>query len=676
VNTSHKQTKRAAKGARATRKGGNATATASASAPARLNDYASALVQRARDKRARALREQRARERNARNAPRTWRERARARIARARAHFASNRALANHASARAARTAPAPFATSERREVVREIAGGNASHPQRASGARRWPMNARLSRACALVQGRVVYWREGESARCALARIVQPCASAPAQAARVRAASLAPHLSPCERATLDAHTHATVRAIAPAPAPDESERAPAREWHFAAHLSPREQRLKHARTVARKIGIARGALTSDAPTRGALARALRALPRALRASNAARYLRARFALARALQRERRAARGACAIAGQRARFHSLGALVLRERETGKRIGRKAARTLAPASGAESFDATESGAHILRGAFTLDARDGTGRAVEWQAVCEMRLAARAELLAGNDWKAASKATARELHRALREPHFADVESASRAQDRAHARACDAWKSDECARNETQPHALEFCACDDSEAQAQPLAVALAKYRRARAALAAYWLARKDRARLANLAKDKRAVREYLRAELRGVRALVAFRVHRAESADEKRAILQAQSARRLGARVSEGARLLASAPREMETSWEGFKPRGVEAMQRAGAQAHAPRALVTIPRTRAEWYEVDTPALAVRLLARLHARTAHGARAKGEKREGKAASVRAGKARTVRALRAPLPPCALGALAEWQPSAGK
>ena len=529
-------------------------------------------------------------------------------------------------------------------------------------------MNARLSRACALVQGRVVYWREGESARCALARIIQPCASAPAQAARVRAASIAPHLSPCERATLDAHTLATVRAIAPAPAPDESERAPAREWHFAAHLSPREQRRKHARTVARKIGTARGALASDAHTRGALARALRALPRALRASNAARYLRARFALARALQRERRAVRGACAIAGQRARFHSLGALVLRERETGKRIGRKAARTLAPASGAECFDATESGAHILRGAYTLDARDGTGRAVEWQAVQEMRLAARAELLAGNDWKAASKATARELHRALREPLFADVATATRAQDRAHARACDAWKSEtsEGARNETQPHALEFAACDDEQASAHPFALACAKYRQSRAMLAEYWRASKDRAARANLTKDKRAVREYLRAELRGVRALVAFRVHRVESESEKEAKRAAKSAARLGERVQSGARLLAEKSRTVRAVRETVR----------GIPQRAPRELMTIPRTRAEWYEVDTPREATRLLAKLHARTAHGARAKGDKREGKAASVRANKARTVRALRAPLPPCALGALAEWQPSAGK
>ena len=530
-------------------------------------------------------------------------------------------------------------------------------------------MNARLSRACALVQGRVVYWREGESARCALARIVQPCASAPAQAARVRAARIAPHLSPSERARLDALTLATVRAIAPAPAPDESERAPAREWHFAAHLSPREQRHAHARTVARKIGIARGALSSDAPTRGALAHALRALPRALRASNAARYLRARFALARAMQRERRAVRGACAIAGQRARFHSLGALVLRERETGKRIGRKAARTLAPASGAESFDAMESGARILRGAFTLDARDGTGRAVEWQAVQEMRLAARAELLAGNGWKAASKATARELHRALREPHFADVESASRARDRAFSRACDAWKSDECERNDKQPHCAEFLAESDEESNAHPLALVYAKRKRARLALHAHHCASNAPASRARCARDLHALRAHARATLAGIVATVqADSAHRAQSDEQRAAKKAAQSARRLGERVKNGMALIARRARVRETA------RAVESVRevRAGIPHRAPVQVVTIPRTRAEHWEAHPPKYALALLAKAHARTAHGSRRTSDRHAGKAAS----KARTVRALRAPLPPCALGALAEWQPSAGK
>jgi hypothetical protein len=92
--------------------------------------------------------------------------------------------------------------------------------------------------------------------------------------------------------------------------------------------------------------------------------------------------------------------------------------------------------------------------------------------------------------------------------------------------------------------------------------------------------------------------------------------------------------------------------------------------------RAGIPHRAPAQLMTLPRGRAEHYEQDAPALALRLLAKLHARTAHGCTAKGQSRAGKAAQVRASKARTVRALRAPLPPCALGALAEWQPSAGK
>ena len=666
--TSHLKTS-GDKAARATRNGGNATATASAPAPARVNDYAARLVRAARAKRAALLRAARAAHRAPAPAP-TWRERARARIARARAHFASNRALANNASARAARNRAPHFATSEPREVSREIAGGNASHPQRASGARRWPCNARLSRACALVQGRAIYWREGESARAALARIVQPCASAPARAVQVRAARIAPHLSPCERAALDARTLAQVRAIAPAPAPDAPAPAPAREpWHFAAHLSPREQRMKRGLNSARRKCAARAEFAREIQTRGALALALRGVSRTVARGACARYLRARFARARAVQRERRAVRGACAIAGQRARFHSLGALVLRERETGKRIGRKAARALAPASGAECFDATESGARILRGAFTLDARDGTGRAVEFQAVQEMRLAARAELLAGNGWKAATKATARELHRALREPLYGDIATATRARDRAHARAREAWESETSAgaRNEVQPHCAEFLAENEEEASAPAHVLIFAKRKRARLALRAHYAQSYAPATRARLLKDLRALRAHARAALEGARAVVAFSVHRAQSAEQIAAKRAAEKLTRLAARVQSGCALLAK---------KASAPREVAREVRAGIPHRAPVQVITLPRTRAEHYEKDAPALALRLLAKLHARTAHGASAKGESRAGKAAQVRASKARTARALRAPLPPCALGALADWQPSAGK
>jgi hypothetical protein len=666
--TNHKATQSGTKAARATRNGGTATATASAPSAPALNDYAARVVSAARDKRAAQLRAARA----ARRAPapaQSWRERARARIARARAHFASNRALANHARTLAARTAPAPFATSERREVVREIAGGNASHPQRASAGKRWPCNARLSRACVLVQGRAVYWREGESARAALARIVQPCASAPARAVQLRAARIAPHLSPSERARLDAHTLASVRAIAPAPAPDESAPAPREPWHFSAHLSPREQRLKRALNVSRRKCAARAEFCADMQTRAALARALREVSRDVARGALARFVRARFARARAVQRERRAVRAACAIAGQRARFHSLGALVLRERETGKRIGRKAARTLAPATGAESFNATESGAHILRGAFTLDARDGTGRAVEWQAVCEMRLAARAELLAGNGWKAANKSAARELHRALREPLFADVATASRARDKAHARAREVWESETSAGvrsdEQPQPHGAEFLAENDAESALAPARVLYRRALHGMRCAVAYWRASKSPYARRGVRADIGAIRAHALALLESApRELL--RAALGEKSRDTATDTIYRAAHRLGERVCEGAELLAkqaSAPRQVREVRAGIPPR-------------APVATVTLPRGRAEHYEQDAPALALRLLAKLHARTAHGCTAKGESRAGKAAQVSASKARTVRALRAPLPPCALGALAEWQPSAGK
>lgn len=488
---------------------------------------------------------------------------------------------------------------------------------------------------------------------------------------QLRAASLAPHLSPRERAALDARTLAKVRAIAPAPAPDETPVAPVREWYFSAHLSPREQRIKRALNVSRRKGAARAEFARDIQTRAALARALCGVSREVARGALARFARARFARARALQREREATRGACAVAGQRARFHTHGALVVRERATGKRIGRKAARALAPASGAECFNARDSRAEILRGEFVLDARAGTGVPVEWQGVCEMRLAARAELLAGNGWKAANTSAARELNRVLKEPALSSVEKAARAADRRFALSRELWESaesDECAESDEQPqpHFAECLAESDEESEVSPLVLVFAKRKRAAQYLRAYWRAKKSPAARSLHARDLHTLREHSRAAIQGVRALVAFSVHRAISADEKAAKCAAQKAFRVGERVMEGKEMLAASAREVREVRE----------VRAGIPRRAPVATLTIPRTRAEWFEIDAPALALRLLAKLHARTAHGSAAQSARRAGKAANARAEKAREVRAMRATLPAPALAALAEWQPSAGK
>ena len=234
-----------------------------------------------------------------------------------------------------------------------------------------------LSAGSVLAGGRVIAMREGESARAVRARLAQPSGDNEARAIRARAVALAPHLSQRERNALDALTLSRMnarRALSDAMASIESGESETREaWTIDARFSPRECVVLAKLRAARRKRAARAQWNAK--------------DKAAR-HNARKYLLRRARLARALRIERACDAMAGACAGQRARFHAFGACVLKEKESGARIGRKAARLIAPASGETTLDAGASGA------FEIDARDGTGRPLDAQCIAEMKQAARA------------------------------------------------------------------------------------------------------------------------------------------------------------------------------------------------------------------------------------------------------------------------------------------
>lgn len=431
--------------------------------------------------------------------------------------------------------------------------------------------------------------------------------------------------------------------------------------------------LNRARAIARRTRRANGQLLALLVARG--------LPLAARVFWLARFRFVRRERARALRRERHAARAALIVARQRARIQTLGSVAVRDAASGERIGRKVLRAYAPASGAESIALATRGEwkecapdgnnprfefHAASGAaFELDAREGTGVPVEWQAVREMELAARAEFLAGGEWKAANSAARREIHRALKEPTFANAEQATLASDRAMQRARDAWKGEECAPNPRQPERAEFLAESDAEAEA-PVRAAIQRWRMARRAVRALWNCSRSPYAASGLQRDRISLRALARGEISGARALCfAGRKQRAEVEAAYR------TARNLAARVEQGRAIMARAE---AIAREGRAPLASEEQP---APQPAPRALWTLARGSAEvsaenWREQFRKGalpLAARLLAEAHARETHGGSRGSDRREGRAAT-RTRAARAAKgALRAPLAPGALAALAK-------
>jgi hypothetical protein len=497
-----------------------------------------------------------------------WRVRARARMAKARAHFASNRALANRARKESARQAPAPFATTEAHDCAR-VAIGACPLERRLAGGFRWPVWQRVSRASVLLRGELVLWREGESAQSALARIIQ----------------------------------------APARSYEESTEAPApaSQWLFSAHLSPREQRVFRALQTRRRKQWCALALARLCVARDAKAHALR-------------WQRARVHRARAIKRQRKAWRKAGACAGQRARFHFIGATIIKG-ANGKRLGRKEAR--------------EAGATIP--ARDVDFREGCGVPLDYQAKEEMRLASHAEFLVGAPWKAGNRAAYLTISRALREPSFSTLglpdgldasELRARASDRHARRAGAAWQSEAGSgdANEAQPSCAEMLAESDDEARLSPLVLTLAKRKRARLALRAYFGAKKSNATRTEHAKALCQLRAMARQVISGERALVAFRVHRIASADEKAARAAYQKNERLSKRVIAGIDTLKAREAEKQEARQLTREaHGAKREACAPAPALPAPALIALPRGQAEnaWRD-RTPAqraLCERLLAK-------------------------------------------------------
>jgi len=293
---------------------------------------------------------------------------------------------------------------------------------------------------------------------------------------------------------------------------------------------------------------------------------------------------------------------------------------------------------------------------------------------------MHLAARAVFLARGAWKAANSAAYQEMTRALREPSFTTLGLPSgtdagalriAARDRHERRAGAAWQSESASgdANTIQPSAGECLAENDAEAEAPARKLIFAKRKRARLALRAYWRAKKSNAARGEHTKDLRALREIARQQLDGARALVAFRVHRAASAEEKAAKREAQRATRLARRVKEGSETIAALAR-----WQGEARQVTRAAHQAKRAASAPRqaapsapALITLPRGFAEnWLGDLSPAQRAnveRLLAASAAR-----RAPHKPRKVKAAPAQA--------ARFPLAAPAQAALGDWTPSRAK
>jgi len=536
-----------------------------------------------------------------------------------------------------------------------------------------------LSAQTVLAKGRALHWREGESVALLRARIAQPSGDTEAQAMRARAHSLAPHLSPIERAALDAHMLAAMqarRALAHALASIQAEsKADTRElWTLQTltpHLSPRECERLHKLNVARRKRAARADWNArDMATR----------------HKARAYVVNRLRLARALQIERACDAMAGACAGQRARFHAFGAVVLKEKESGARIGRKAARVIAPASGQTKLDATQGGE------FEIDARDGTGRTLDAQCVEEMRLAARAVFLSGGTWKEANNAAYLTLSRALRDDNGPDTHAkAARTMDRN-------WKR---AQAEFAREAGQY---DESAESAESVEMQWAREcyisaLRGMRCVVAYWMSSKSPYRFRGVRDDIASIRAHAgnvfnRVDMAGMRAI---------DRKAKKRNAEYMDAHRLGERVEAGAEILKErarwqargeyllarsraerlAPliargehkhsREMQAQWDALTrafPRCADSTLAAAQRAQ--RALIVLPVGRAEnegaqWRERlrkrTLPALALRLCGAL----THGSARGTDKRAGRESARKAHTRKAQSVMRAPLPEGARAAL---------
>jgi len=516
-----------------------------------------------------------------------------------------------------------------------------------------------LSAESILAKGRVLLMREGETVSAVRARLAQPCGDTEAQAMRARAHALAPHLSQCERAALDALTLSRMnarRALSDAMASIQAESTDdTREaWTISPHLSPRECKVLHKLRVARRKRAARANWNArDKATRHA----------------ARRYIVRRLRLARAFRFERACDAMAWQCAGQRARFHAFGAVVLKEKESGARIGRKAARVIAPAQGATVIDASASGA------FEIDAREGTGRPLDAQCVHEMHLAARAVFLKGGTWKEANHEAYLTLARALRDDNGPDTHAkAARAMDRNWKRAQAEFEREarehegethESAHASAESHAEIDESAESTEAQSwerECYALALQGMR----GVVAYWMACKSPFRFAKVRADIAAIRDYAwRVFLREDMASMRTADRKADNARNA----EYMAAHRLGERVTEGVKMLRERAR-LQARGEYLLSRNHAA--RLARENPTQRALITLPvgraeHTCAEWRAAlrkrTLPALALRLCDA----ATHGSARGTNKREGRESARKAHARKAQSVMRAPLPVSARAAL---------
>ena len=185
------------------------------------------------------------------------------------------------------------------------------------------------------------------------------------------------------------------------------------------------------------------------------------------------------------------------------------------------------------------------------------REGTGRAVEWQALAEMHAAARAELiaarLAGRDGMTeANRAANAELHHTARERVFASAHKAELATAHAHAidragdlQGCVPWGWHE-------PHAAEFLAAASDQSVTDPRAIVRDATKRAARALRAFYVVKKYPRARKDHARDLRSLRA-------NARNIASGEVARAAWRDDKAA---SERARDLGLRVLAGMELIA------------------------------------------------------------------------------------------------------------------
>jgi len=146
---------------------------------------------------------------------------------------------------------------------------------------------------------------------------------------------------------------------------------------------------------------------------------------------------------------------------------------------------------------------------------IEARDGCGMPLDWQAIEELKAAARAELLAcemeGIDpresFRRARNAAQKLLHNSTREMIYADATTAQNAGERAATRAREIWDAEPLPANDVQP----FWGEQTGQTSRATLAKAL---RATRDALRAYWMASASPYARQGLRLDFRLARELL------------------------------------------------------------------------------------------------------------------------------------------------------------------